>query len=225
MQIFVKLGLRPHESCDGPANRRVVLQIENWSFCSRTVACWYHGLWLHMVYEVLTCLSTLPRSLHCLGSAVLDGFLWGCGGKFSHFSLLRLPSHEDGDIDEGELMRCSSYPQNAKSSPLPDRNESIAVYCCNRFKKPSCMPLTRVQQTSINLWTSPKSKSKKNPCKSIWTEWTNWTTALNQPNHWIHLTKVRSRNEKFVREEGRPHELSCGYSRTCAIFFAPRPRA
>ena len=29
MQIFVKLGLRPHESCDGPANRRVVLQIEN----------------------------------------------------------------------------------------------------------------------------------------------------------------------------------------------------
>ena len=29
MQIFVKLGLRPHESSDGPANRRVVLQIEN----------------------------------------------------------------------------------------------------------------------------------------------------------------------------------------------------
>ena len=88
-----------------------------------------------MVCEVLTGLSTLPRSLHCLVSAVLDGFLLGCGGKFSHFSLLQLPSHEDGDIDEGELMRCSSYPQNAKSSPLPDRNESIAVYCCNRFKK------------------------------------------------------------------------------------------
>ena len=28
MQIFVKLGLRPHESSDGPANRRVVLQTE-----------------------------------------------------------------------------------------------------------------------------------------------------------------------------------------------------
>ena len=53
----------------------------------------------------------------------------------------------------------------------------------------------------------------------------NRTTVLNQLNHWIHLTKVRSRNENFVREEGRPHELSCGYSRTCAIFFAPRPRA
>ena len=34
MQIFVKLGLRTHESSDGPANRRVVLQTENWSFCS-----------------------------------------------------------------------------------------------------------------------------------------------------------------------------------------------
>ena len=56
-------------------------------------------------------------------------------------------------------------------------------------------------------------------------ERTNRTTALNQLNHWIHLTKVRSRNENFVREEGCPHELSCGYSRTCAIFFAPRPRA
>ena len=55
-------------------------------------------------------------------------------------------------------------------------------------------------------------------------ERTNRTTALNQLNHWIHLTKVRSRNENFVREEGCPHELSCGYSRTCAIFFAPRPR-
>ena len=32
MQIFVKLGLRTHESSDGPANRRVVLQTE--SFCS-----------------------------------------------------------------------------------------------------------------------------------------------------------------------------------------------
>ena len=29
MPIFVKPGLRPHESCDGPANSRVVLQIEN----------------------------------------------------------------------------------------------------------------------------------------------------------------------------------------------------
>ena len=29
MQIFVKLGLRTHESCDSPANRRVVLQTEN----------------------------------------------------------------------------------------------------------------------------------------------------------------------------------------------------
>ena len=29
MQIFVKLGLRTHESSDGPANRRVVLQTEN----------------------------------------------------------------------------------------------------------------------------------------------------------------------------------------------------
>ena len=56
-------------------------------------------------------------------------------------------------------------------------------------------------------------------------ERTNRTTALNHLNHWIHLTKVRSRNENFVREEGCPHELSCGYSRTCAIFFAPRPRA
>ena len=34
MQIFVKLGLRPHESSDGPANRRVVLQTENCGFCS-----------------------------------------------------------------------------------------------------------------------------------------------------------------------------------------------
>ena len=56
-------------------------------------------------------------------------------------------------------------------------------------------------------------------------ERTNRTTALNQLNHWIHLTKVRSRNENLVREGGCPHELSCGYSRTCAIFFAPRPRA
>ena len=94
------------------------------------------------------------------------------------------------------------------------------------------MPLTKVQ-TLIN-WTSPKSKSykrsiesrcKKNAGKSSWMERTNRTTALNQLNHWIHLTKVRSRNENFVREEGCPHELSCGYSRTCAIFFAPRPRA
>ena len=34
MQIFVKLGLRPHERSDGPAKRRVVLQTENCSFCS-----------------------------------------------------------------------------------------------------------------------------------------------------------------------------------------------
>ena len=29
MQIFVKLGLRTHESSEEPANRRVVLQTEN----------------------------------------------------------------------------------------------------------------------------------------------------------------------------------------------------
>ena len=29
MQIFVELGLRTHESSDGPANRRIVLQTEN----------------------------------------------------------------------------------------------------------------------------------------------------------------------------------------------------
>ena len=47
---------------------------------------------------------------------------------------------------------------------------------------------------------------------------------LDLPNGlWIHLTKVRSRKEKFVCKEGCPQELSCGYSRTCAFFCTSSP--
>ena len=50
--------------------------------------------------------------LQCLGSVLWGGFLFGGGGRFSHFSLLRVLSHEDGDIDEEDLLvRCSSNPQ------------------------------------------------------------------------------------------------------------------
>ena len=49
------------------------------------------------------------------------------------------------------------------------------MYCCNRFKKPSCMPLTKVQQTLIN-WTSPKSKSW---CEKMLQMQLN---GVNQPN-------------------------------------------
>ena len=119
-------------------------------------------------------------------------------------------------------MRCSSYPQNANQVHCQiETNRLPSTAATGSKNHPACR-----SPKSSKRRTSPKSKSKKkkNACKSIWTEWTSWTTALNQPNHWIHLTKVRSRNENFVREEGRLHELSCGYSRTCAIFFAPRPR-
>ena len=53
------------------------------SFCKtkievsvRSEFCRYHGLWLQVACELLTGLSTQPRSLHCLGSAVRGGFLW-----------------------------------------------------------------------------------------------------------------------------------------------------
>ena len=54
MEIFVKLGLRTHESCDSPANRRVVLQTENWSFCSIGLL---NMQWRQVVCEGLTGLS------------------------------------------------------------------------------------------------------------------------------------------------------------------------
>ena len=50
------------------------------------------------------CQPSFVWSLHCLESAGLGGFLLGCGGRFSHFSLLRLLSHEGSDIDEEELV-------------------------------------------------------------------------------------------------------------------------
>ena len=105
------------------------------------------------------------------------GFLFG-GGRFSQFSLLRLLSHEDGDTEEEELVRCSSNPQtqNQVHCQLPVRTESIPVCCCTRFIKPSCTPLTEVQ-TTIN-WTSPKSKSRwEKKC------WKIQLNGKNQLNH------------------------------------------
>ena len=196
------------------------------SFCKQKIEvsvrdrsdCWSWP-WRQVVCEVLT---GLFGNLAWFGISSLGWFLvrW----RWKLFALLSSRTalswrrwHRRRRV--GALL---FQPANAKSSPLPVRTESMAVHCC---KKPSCMPLTKVQ-TLIN-WTSSKSKSRwgKNVGKSSWTERTNRTTVLNQLNHWIPHTKVRSRNEKFVREEGRPHELPCGYSRTCAIFFAPRPRA
>ena len=142
--------------------------------------------------------------------------------------LLRLLSHEDGDIDEEELVRCSSNPQTQNqvhcqfelnrwpSTAAPGSKSHPAHDATHQSPNVDQLNITEVQISMVK---------KKNAGKFSWTERTNRTTVLNQLNHWIHLTKVRSRNEKFVREEGRPHELSCGYSRTCAIFFAPRPRA
>ena len=184
--------------------------------------------WLHMVCEVQTGLSTLPRSLHCLGSAAKFGWflvgLCNCGGKFSHFCLL-----------DCLLMKTVTSTKESWCTALPIRKTQNQVHCQIEMNR---LPSTAATGSKTILHAAHQNPAnvdqlnitevqieKKNACKSIWTEWTNWTTALNQPNHWIHLTKVRSRNEKFVREEGRPHELSCGYSWTCAIFFAPRPRA
>ena len=153
------------------------------------------------------CLATSPRSLHCLGSALWGGFLFGGGGRFSHFSLLRLLSHEDGDIDEEELVRCSSNPQTQNQ-----------VHCQFELKRwpstaapgskshPACHS-PKSKRWSTEHHRSPNLDGKKNAGKSSWTERTNRTTVLNQLNHWIHLMKVWSQNEKFVRQEGRPHEL------------------
>ena len=66
--------------------------------------------------EVLTGLS--GNLCHSLVVCTVWDQLFGvvscsaAGRRFSHFSLLRLLSHEDGDIDEEELVRCSqSNPQ------------------------------------------------------------------------------------------------------------------
>ena len=96
------------------------------------------------------------------------------------------------------LLRCSSNPQNAKSSPLPVQNEWIAVYCCNRFKKPPCTPLTKVQQTLIN-WTSPKSKSRLVETKML------ANPVERQQNHWNPLTKVRGLEPKKVGAKKAVH--------------------
>ena len=232
MQIFVKLGLRPHESSDGPANRRVVLQTENCSFCSI-------GLLIMSLALVAGCVWSSDQSVRWPSRRLVVCTVWGqlfgwlvVRLWWRIFALLSSPTalswrrwHRRRKV--GALLFQSA---NAKSSPLQVRTESIAVYCCNRFKKPFCTrhsPKSKRWSTehhrSPNLGIS--MQKKKNAGKSSWMERTNRTTALNQLNHWIHLTKVRSRNENFVREEGCPHELSCRYSRTCAIFFAPRPRA
>ena len=80
----------------------------------------------------------------------MEWFLVGCAGRCSHFSLLCLQGcflmKTVTSTKKARLVRCSSNPQNAKSSPLPVRTESTAVCCCNRLKKPcwwscSCVAL------------------------------------------------------------------------------------
>ena len=90
--------------------------------------------------------------------------------------MLRLLSHEDGDIDEEELVRCSSNPQTQNQVHCQFELNRWPSTAAARFKKPSCMPLTNVQ-TLIN-WTSPKSKSRwKKKC------WQIQLNGKNQPNY------------------------------------------
>ena len=218
MQIFVKLGLRTHESSDGPANRRVVLQTENWSFCSIGLLIMalaaggvrsFDRSVLQPSLVVCTVWDQLFGVVSC--SVVVEDFRTSL---FSDCSLMKT-------VTSTKKSWCAALPtrkRKIKSIASSNWIDGRPLRLLHQVQKPSCMPLTKVQ-TLIN-WTSPKSKSRweKNAGKSSWTERTNRTTVLNQLNHWIHLTKVRSRKQNFVREEGRPHELSCGYSRTCAIF-------
>ena len=93
------------------------------------------------------------------------------------FALLRLLSHEDGDIDEEELVRCSSNPQNAKSSPLPVRTESMAVDLLLHQVQKAILHATHqspnVDQMSI---TEVQISMEKN-C------WQIQLNGKNQPNH------------------------------------------
>ena len=217
MQIFVKLGLRTHESTDGQANRRVVLQSENWSFCSiglLVMVLAAGGVWSfdRSVWQpslvVCTVWDQLFRVVSC--SVVVEDF------RTSLFS-------------DCSLMKTVTSKKKSWCAALPTRKRKIKSIASsvelNRF------PSTAAPGSKSHpACHSPKSKRRstehhRSPNLDVKKCWQIQLNGKNKPNHWIHLTKVRSRNEKFVRKEGRPHELSCGYSRTCAIFFAPRPRA
>ena len=183
MQIFEKLGLRTHESSDGPANRRVVLQTETWSFCSiglLIMALAAGGVWSfdRSVWQPSLVWDQLFGVVSC--SVVVEDFRTSL---FSDCSLMKT-------VTSTKKSWCAALPTRKRkiksiastSSNWIDRRRSTAA---PGSKSHPCMPLTKVQ-TSIN-WTSPKSKSRwkkmlANPVE--WKEpteppfWTSWTTGF-----------------------------------------------
>ena len=128
-------------------------------------------------------------------------------------------------------MRCSSNPQTQNQVHCEfelNRLPSTAATGSKSHSAHSTHQSPNVDQLNIiEVQISIESRCKKKKC------WQIQLNGKNQPNHRSepaepldspHESPI-SRNENFVREEGCPHELSCGCSRTCAISFAPRPRA
>ena len=118
---------------------------------------------------------------------------------------------------------------NAKSSPLQVRTESIAVYCCNRFKKPFCTchsPKSKRWSTEHHRSPNVDRISMQKKC------WQIQLNGKNQPNHCSEPTEPLD----------SPHESTISKRKFCSRrrlstrtfvwifakvrhFFAPRPRA
>ena len=106
--------------------------------------------------------------------------MFGCDGGFSHFSLLQLLSHEDGDIDEEELVRCSSNPQTQNRVHCKfelNRLPSTAAAGSKSHSAHATHQSPNVDQlNNIEVQISIESRCKKK-C------WQIQLNGKNQPNH------------------------------------------
>ena len=240
MQIFVKLGLRTHESSDGPANRHVVLQTENWSFCSiglLIMALAAGGVWSfdRSVWQ--------PSFVVCtVWDSSLGWFLVRWWWKI--FALLSSPTalswrrwHRRRRV--GSLL---FQPANAKSSPLPVRTESIPVYCCtmpgsDRSKSdPACLS-PKSKRWSTEHHRSPNLDGKKmlaNPVERkepteppFWTSWTTGFTSRKSDLETKNLFAKKAVHTNFrvdIREHAPFFRTSSpGLYENCNFRFAKRP--
>ena len=156
--------------------------------------------------------------------------MFGCDGGFSHFSLLRLLSHEDGDIDEEELVRCSSNPQTQNQvhckfelNRLPftaaTGSKSHSAHATHQSPNVDQLNITEVQ-------ISIESRCKKKKC------WQIQLNGKNQPNHRSepaepldssHESPISKR--KFCSQRRLSTRTFVWIFANMRHFFAPRPRA
>ena len=157
--------------------------------------------------------------------------MFGGDGGFSHFSLLRLLSHEDGDIDEEQLVRCSSNPQtqnqvhckfelNRLPSTAATGSKSLSAHTTHQ--RLQTLTLTEHHRSpnldSLNL--DAKKKMLANPVE--WKEPTEPRSEPAEPLDSPHESPISKRKFLFAKKAVHTN-FRVDIREHAPIFFAPCP--